>query len=84
MLAGAPPPSWDFRGTSRHAYLVFGPELAVYDFGPAFLERVRSLPEGRAEITHHEDRAGDLAFYSVRFAGPHRLHYRDGWEIEVE
>ena len=46
--------------------------------------KVKGVPEGQAEITRHEDRAGDLAFYSVRFARPHRLHYRDGWEIEVE
>jgi hypothetical protein len=79
--AGPQAPATELEGAPGHVYLAWEEPFAVFDFGPAFLERARALAPGRAEIRRHDDRAGGAAFFSVRFADPHRLVYRGSWEI---
>jgi len=81
--AHLPGHAWRFSGTDRHVYLVFESDLAVFDFGPAFLAMARELPAGTAIIRRHLDREGDLAFLSVRFARPHELTYDGKFEVRV-
>jgi len=79
---GRSQPEWHFDGTPRHVYLVFDDDLAVFEFGPRFLARARALSSAEVTVRRHLDREGDLAFLSVRFSRPHRLVYRDDFEVE--
>ncbi len=76
-------PIWSRDGTPLHLYLVQLPEYEVFDAGASFLEAVRRLPMGSALIRTHKDGAGDPAFLSVRFARPHQLVYRRGFEVRL-
>jgi hypothetical protein len=79
---GRSQPEWRFEGTPQHVYLVFDDDLAVFEFGPKFLERSKALDSPDVNIRRHLDREGDLAFLSVRFTRPHRLAYRGDFEVE--
>ncbi|MEE9607475.1 MAG: glycosyltransferase family 39 protein [Myxococcota bacterium] len=74
----APGGGWTFSGSPRHVYLVYPEAYAVFHYGGAFLEAVRRLPPGTVSIRTHEDRSGDPALISVRFARDHQLVYRSG------
>jgi hypothetical protein len=85
-------PIWQLRrrrpttltGDARDVYLFFEPAYAVFPFGAALGRALAALPPGAATLERHPDRAGDPAFVSLRFAGPHRLHYRGGrFEVEL-
>ena len=65
------------------ALVLYDEPYAVFGFGRSFLEAVRRLPGDAVEIREHRDRAGDVAFLSVRIARPHRLAYRDGFEVTL-
>lgn len=73
-----PPASgiWRFDGGPSEVYLVYDSHFAVFPYGPALLAAARALPEPAVAIRAHADAEGDPAFYSLRFAGPHRLIYR--------
>jgi len=73
---------WQFDGTRQTVYLVFEEPLAVFGFAPQFLAFAEGLGSDRVSIQRHVDREGDVAFLSIRFAGPHRLIYRDGFEVQ--
>jgi hypothetical protein len=75
--------AWRFAGTARHVYLVFEADLAVFDFGPEFLEAAREMPAEDVRIRRHLDRQGDLAFLSVRFSRPHELVYAEEFEVRM-
>jgi hypothetical protein len=80
---GRSQPEWRFDGTPRHVYLVFDDDLAVFEFGPKFLARVRALDPSEVTIRRHLDREGDLAFLSVRFERSHQWVYRGDFEVEL-
>jgi hypothetical protein len=79
-------PIWRLRGGGRHSlagdeqtvYLLHEPPYAVFPFGPLLLDAAKQAPTGAVRVQRHPDRAGDTAFVSVRFSGPHRLHYGGG------
>jgi hypothetical protein len=81
--AHLPGRAWTFAGTSRHAYLVFEEDLAVFDFGPRFLAVARDMQPEDVTIRPHADREGDVAFLSVRFARPHQLTYSGEFEVRM-
>jgi hypothetical protein len=68
--------SWTSEGDERTRYLLWDRDLAVFPFGPAFLDAVRGVDSTRVAIRVHADHEGDPAFFSVRIAGPHRIVYR--------
>jgi hypothetical protein len=72
---------WTHDGTPAHVYLIQPGRLAVFPYGAAFLDAIALLAPGSAEVERHADREGDLAFLAVRFPVPHRIAYRDGFEI---
>jgi len=76
-------PSAEMRGDHHQIYLMFRHDLSVYPYGDALLAAIASLPPNAVYLQDHVDRDGDNAFLSLRFAGPHRLSYRDG-KFEVE
>jgi hypothetical protein len=82
--AHRPGRAWRFAGTSRHVYLLFEEDFAVFEFGPKLLAALEGLDPDRVAIRRHLDRAGDPAFVSVRFSGPHRLRYARDFEVELE
>lgn len=72
---------WIFDGTSDHVYLFLSGDYAVFGYGDALLEAARRLPPERVSIRLHNDRSGDPAFVSLRFAAPHRLVYDGAFEV---
>ena len=70
-------------GDASTVYLIQEPSYAVFDFGAALLEAAARLPMGSFRVDEHPDREGNTAFRSVRFAGPHRLGYRGGFEVTL-
>ena len=74
---------WRRDGTPQHLYLVQLPQYEVFDMGASFLEAVGRLPKGSALVRTHTDGAGNPAFLSVRFARPHQLVYRRGFEVRL-
>jgi len=72
---------WVRDGTPRDVYLIQEERFAVFQFGAEFTAAISTLPQEWVEIRHHADRAGDPAFTSVRITRPHRLAYRDGFEV---
>jgi hypothetical protein len=74
----------EIEGDARSIYLLHDRPHAVFPFGPALLEALAALPPGSYALARHADRAGDPAFVSLRFAGPHRLVYRGGrFEVQL-
>jgi catechol 2,3-dioxygenase-like lactoylglutathione lyase family enzyme len=71
------------EGTTRHVYLVPEPRWAMFGFGDSLLEATSRLPEGSVRVRIHRDRRGEPVFRSLRFARPHRLVYRDGFEVKL-
>jgi hypothetical protein len=65
-------------GDGRSVYLLHEPDYAVFPFGPQLLDAVKAAPPGAVRVQRHPDRTGAPAFVSVRFAGPHRLHWGGG------
>jgi hypothetical protein len=84
---------WRLRGGARQTlagdehsvYLLHDRDHAVFPFGAQLLDAVKTAPPGAVRVVRHPDRSGDPAFVSVRFAGPHRLHYGGGrLRVELE
>ena len=67
--------AWGHRGDARHHYLVFAPRYDLFQLGPLFMPVARTQGADRVQIQEHRDREGELVFYSVRFLGPHELHF---------
>jgi hypothetical protein len=74
---------WVYEGGAQTVYLLYPPEYALFDFGASLLREIEALPPGSAQVRQHADAAGDLAFLSVRFAGPHRLVYDGKLEVRL-
>jgi hypothetical protein len=72
LSAGRP---WLHAGDEHHHYLVFAPRYDLFQLGPKLLAAARALPAEQVAIREHRDREGEIAFYSVRFLGPHQLAY---------
>jgi hypothetical protein len=81
-LRAKQPPA--LTGDANDVYLFFQRDYQVYPYGLALAQALTALPPGAATLTRHADRAGETAFVSLRFAGPHRLVYRDGrFQVEL-
>jgi hypothetical protein len=78
MAAGRP---WVFEADANTVYLVHDAPYDLFGLGPKFLLAARLAENPAADITPHYDKAGDLAFYSVRVGGPHRLRYDGKFRI---
>ena len=65
-------------------YLVYEGDYAVFDYGERLLEAVRELPPGAVVIRRHDDRVGDVAFLSIRFARDHRLAYDGNFAVDIQ
>ncbi len=74
---------WVYEGNAQTVYLLYPPEYALFDFGASLLREIETLPPGSAQVRRHADASGDLAFLSVRFAGPHRLVYDRDLEVRL-
>jgi hypothetical protein len=72
---------WSLDGGPEHVYLLPLPSLAVFDSGDSFLSAVGQLQTDDVEARTHRDGRGEPAFISVRIARPHRLVYRDRFEV---
>jgi hypothetical protein len=68
-------------GDARHHYLVFDPRYDLFQLGPKLLDAASGLDEERVEVRAHRDREGEVAFYSVRFLGPHQLVFTGTFEV---
>jgi hypothetical protein len=79
LLANGRP--WVYAGGANHYYLVFDPRYDLFQLGPKLLETARALSEADVEIRAHRDREGEVAFYSVRFLGPHRLVFTGDFQV---
>lgn len=72
------------EGDAHSIYLLHERPYAVFPFGAALLDAIAGLDPGQVTLERYADRAGDTAFVSVRFAGPHRLVYRGGrFEVQL-
>lgn len=71
------------EGTPQHVYVMYPEPYSVFDYGLGFLEAVRTLPPDFVALRTHLDREGEPAFLSLRIARPHRLVYRDGFEVTL-
>ncbi|HIF96366.1 MAG TPA: hypothetical protein EYQ54_04955 [Myxococcales bacterium] len=78
MAAGRP---WVFEAEADTIYLVHDTPYDLFGLGPKFLLAARLAENPAADITPHYDKSGDLAFYSVRVVGPHRLRYDGKFRI---
>jgi hypothetical protein len=78
LAAGKP---WVLDADANTVYLVHDTPYDLFGLGPNFLLAARLAKNPAANITPHYDKAGDLAFYSVRVGGPHRLRYDGKFRI---
>ncbi|MEZ4215047.1 MAG: hypothetical protein R3E88_01085 [Myxococcota bacterium] len=74
---------WATEGDGARRYVVHDAAWDRFGFGPHLLAAARALGD-RAAIRAYRDREGEVAFYTVRFAGPHRLSLERGRGFRVE
>ena len=77
---------WRFAGAAGDVYFVHDREWDLFGFGPAFLAAARALAVRRPdalEVRAHRDRAGGIAFHTVRLALDHEIAYRRIFRIRL-
>jgi hypothetical protein len=78
--------AWRLPGNAGDVYFVNDREYDLFGFGPGFLAAARAVA-GRdpaaLEVRAHHDRAGDVAFHTVRFAVDHEITYVRSFRIEL-
>jgi hypothetical protein len=72
---------WVHHGNANYHYLAHDEPFDLFQLGPKFLAATEALGPELAEIRPHVDRQGTVAFYSVRFLGPHQLVYTGDFEV---
>ena len=79
MRRGKP---WIIEGDVHTVYLAHDVPYDLFGLGPLFLAQMRLEDADSVEIRAHRDGSGEVAFYSVRIARPHRLMYTGEFHLQ--